>query len=88
MGGRYIKGDPIFNPKRVKKSKKNRKAQELCDMINQAARGFSNPKVRDTVAHAGIVQIKLMGGVKPECAPYEVSDEDLLELEKIAFEVS
>lgn len=88
MGGRYIKADPIFNPKRVKKSKKNKKAQELCDIINKAVRGFSNPKVRDKVAKATVIQIKLMGGVKPECAPYEVSDDELLELEKTAFEVS
>ena len=88
MGVRYIEPIKAFDSRRVKKSKKNKAAQELCDMINSSCRGFSNPEFRDLAAPAAVIQIKLMGGVSPECAPYEVSDEEMINLERIAFMIT
>jgi hypothetical protein len=84
MGGRYIKQPPLFDSKRVKKSKRNREAQVLCDIINQNCKGMH----KDIIAQASIIQLKLSGGVKPECAPYEVSDSEILLLERLAFMTS
>jgi hypothetical protein len=85
MGGCYYPAPPMFDKKRVKKnSKKNKKAKELCHLINIKCRGFNS----DIASFAGLIQIHLEGGIKPEYAPYEVSDEDLAKLEGIAFQVS
>lgn len=88
MGGGGIYQTKLFDPKRVKKnSKKNKRARSLCQKINKLTKGLSNPKQIDLTADAGLIQLKLSGGIKPEYAPYEVSDKDLAILEGILFQL-